>query len=64
MCTLCRISKISSASKAAAGRCQVAMRFERDMTDEAKAQWMPGLGKERPMPWSIVGDVIVHMTRT
>ena len=43
MCTLSRVGEISPAAKAAAGRRQVSMRLEREMRDEARAQWMAGL---------------------
>ena len=43
LCTLARVGEISPAAKAAAGRRQVAMRLEREMREEAKAQWMAGL---------------------
>ena len=43
MCTLSRVGEISPAARAAAGRRQVSMRLEREMRDEARAQWMAGL---------------------
>ena len=43
MCTLARVAKISPAAKAAAGRRQVAMRLEREMIEDNRAQWMAGL---------------------
>ena len=43
MCTLARVGEITPAAKAAAGRRQVAMRLEREMREEARAQWMAGL---------------------
>ena len=43
LCTLARVGEISPAARAAAGRRQVAMRLEREMREEATAQWMAGL---------------------
>ena len=43
MCTLARVAEVSPAAKAAAGRRQVAMRLEREMKEESRAQWMAGL---------------------
>ena len=43
MCTITRVSQISPAAKAAAGRDQVAMRLEKEMRDKRQAQWMAGL---------------------
>ena len=43
MCTLARVGEISPAAKAAAGRRQVAMRLERELREESRAQWMAGL---------------------
>ena len=43
MCTLARVGKISPAARDAAGRRQVAMRLERELQEESRAQWMAGL---------------------